>query len=157
MLSSIYILLSFLSIQTVQDSEVFIPSLSSDTPKRMEVIKKALTLLNTPYLYSGSSPKGFDCSGFTKYVYAHSLNIKMPHSSYSQSRLGKKKKAKDCQTGDLIFFQKSKKINHVGIVVKKTKNELWVVHSTSSKGVIKENIIKSPYWKNKIAYSVSLF
>lgn len=154
MFYTLFILFSFL---VSSDGIVSISELNSDRSKRMVVIKEALQLLEAPYLYSGSSPRGFDCSGFTKYVYANSLGFSMPHSSYAQSRMGRKHQVKDCQTGDLIFFKRSKKINHVGLVLKKTKNELWVIHATSSKGVIKENVLKSTYWKNKIAYTVSLF
>lgn len=124
---------------------------------RRSVISTARALLDSPYLYSGSNPSGFDCSGYTKYVYEQSINKKIDHSSYAQSKLGDKIKIKDCKPGDLIFFKKNGKINHVGIIEKSSKGVLWVLHATSSRGVIREDVLKSPYWQNKIAFCRSLF
>ena len=117
------------------------------------IIQTAKSLINSNYKYGGKSPSGFDCSGFTQYVFKKALNIKLPPSSKLQSKKGKTVKLKKTRPGDLIFFKRSGRINHVGIVYKADKKSLWVIHSTSSKGVILEDINRSSYWKSKI-YSI---
>lgn len=83
------------------------------------VLDYAATFLGVPYVYGGSSPKGFDCSGFTSYVYKH-FNVSLPHSSASQYTRVTKVSRDNLQPGDLVFFASSaggSRINHVGIYV----------------------------------------
>ena len=63
----------------------------------------AKTLLDIPYVYGGSTLKGFDCSGFVKYVYAK-FNITIPRTTYTQIKLGKSVNMNDIKEYDLIFF-----------------------------------------------------
>jgi len=123
---------------------------------RKKITKSAHTHLGANYIYGGEKPTGFDCSGFTKYIYKSSIGINLPHGSKLQSKLGKKINIKNAQKGDLIFFKKRNKINHVGIIYKLKKDEIWVIHSTTSKGVILEDIKKNPYWKKKVVAIRSL-
>jgi len=85
---------------------------------RQQIVDYAATLLGTPYVYGGSSPKGFDCSGFTQYVYAH-FNISLPHSSSSQYKSSVTKISRsELQPGDLVFFSNGGSgVGHVGIYV----------------------------------------
>jgi len=148
------IILSLVSILTFSCAPSAIKSLESD---RKEVVDFAEELLDSPYQYSGSSPNGFDCSGFTLYVYENSARILLDRTAKAQSRMGKSIKKEDANPGDLIFFRKSGKIFHVAIIVKVSDKAIWVIHSTTSKGVIRENVLNSPYWQNKIAFCRSLF
>ena len=84
-----------------------------------KVVEKAKQYIGVPYVYGGSSPKGFDCSGFTSYVYKH-FNVSLPHSSASQYTRVTKVSRDNLQPGDLVFFASSaggSRINHVGIYV----------------------------------------
>ncbi len=86
---------------------------------RSQVLDYAATFLGVPYVYGGASPKGFDCSGFTQYVYKH-FNVSLPHQSASQYTRVTKVSRDNLQPGDLVFFASragGSKINHVGIYV----------------------------------------
>ncbi|MGN6378566.1 MAG: C40 family peptidase [Gaiellales bacterium] len=66
-----------------------------------------------PYAWGGSTPSGFDCSGFTRYVYGR-LGMGLPHSSYAQWDLGRHVPRSALRPGDLVFFSGE---GHVGIYV----------------------------------------
>ena len=116
-----------------------------------KVIAAAEELINTRYRFGGNAPSGFDCSGFTQYVYRKAIRITLPRRSADQFRKGKRVKLKNCQPGDLIFFSYSSKVNHVGIIHKKTNRGIWMIHSSSSRGVISEEITCSNYWNKRIS------
>jgi cell wall-associated NlpC family hydrolase len=77
------------------------------------VVGIAMQYLGTPYVWGGSSPGGFDCSGFVMYVYAQ-VGVSLPHSSYAQYGMGSPVSRSDLQPGDLVFFDG---LGHVGIYV----------------------------------------
>lgn len=79
-----------------------------------EVIGYAMKFLGTPYVWGGTTPSGFDCSGFVKYVYAH-FGINLPRTSASQATVGQTVSLSEAQPGDLVFFHSP--ISHVGIYV----------------------------------------
>ncbi len=74
------------------------PSFSLDS-----VYSVASQYQGVPYVYGGSTPAGFDCSGFVMYVYAQ-FGISLPHSVVSQDAIGTKISAADAQPGDLVVF-----------------------------------------------------
>ena len=105
------------------------------------------------YQYAGKSPKtGFDCSGFTSYV-MKKFNIEIPSVSRSQAIIGKEIPIKRVKPGDLIFFGKGRKVTHVALVTKNTRDGVFVIHSTSSKGIMEQNVSKSNYWRPKILFA----
>ncbi len=124
---------------------------------RKEVVKLAESLIETQYRFGGKKPSGFDCSGFTRYVYSKACKINLAASSNLQSRQGKKVSLKKCKVGDLIFFANKKKISHVGVINRKNKKGIWMIHSSSSKGVISEEITHSNYWNSRIVVIKSHF
>lgn len=88
----------------------------SVTASGNDIVAYAETLIGVPYASGGSTPKGFDCSGFTRYVYGH-FDGSLPHSSASQYGYGVAVEKSALQPGDLVFFSKSSRISHVGIYV----------------------------------------
>jgi cell wall-associated NlpC family hydrolase len=78
------------------------------------VVGFARRLLGIPYVYGGVSPRtGFDCSGFTRFVYAH-FGISLPHYSGSQFGMGRSVSRASLRPGDLVFFDG---LGHVGIYI----------------------------------------
>lgn len=88
----------------------------------------AKTLLDIPYVYGGSTLKGFDCSGFVKYVYAK-FNITIPRTTYTQIKLGKSVNMNDIKEYDLIFFDT------------RSKEKLTVAKTIDDKTLAFEDII----------------
>ncbi len=118
---------------------------------RMDLVEYARKQVGVKYKYGGTTPKGFDCSGFTQYVYKFQ-NIDLPHNAGAQSQVGRKVKSKNVQPGDLVFFRKGRKVNHVGLITKIENENVYMIHSSSSRGIIEESITLSTYWKPKLLY-----
>jgi cell wall-associated NlpC family hydrolase len=82
------------------------------------VIRDALTARGIRYRWGGASRRGFDCSGFTRYVMARNMGINLPHSAHEQARYGQKVALQDLKQGDLVFFSTYRRgISHVGIYI----------------------------------------
>jgi len=103
------------------------------------------------YVYGGKTSDGFDCSGFTKYIF-NNYGIELSGHSGTQATQGKKIELKEAKPGDLIFFGRRGKVTHVGIVYSNTAEGIVAVHSTSSKGIMTQNVTKSSYWRPKIMF-----
>jgi len=126
---------------------------SSKNTLRKDIAKYAMTFKGIPYKYAGKTPRtGFDCSGFTSHVYKKFDIIVSPGSKY-QAQMGRKMSPKYAKTGDLLFFGKRGKVTHVALVTKNSKEGIEVVHATSSKGIMVQNVTKSSYWKPKIMFA----
>jgi peptidoglycan DL-endopeptidase CwlO len=77
------------------------------------VVGIAMQYLGTPYVYGGSSPSGFDCSGFVMYVYAQ-IGVSLPHNAAAQYGFGTPVDRSQLQPGDLVFFNG---LGHNGIYI----------------------------------------
>jgi len=82
-----------------------------------EIVSLAQQYLGVPYVYGGSSPSGFDCSGFTMYIFAQ-VGVKLPHGATSQLSYGASVSRSELQPGDLVFFQDYGAVaSHAGIYI----------------------------------------
>ena len=84
--------------------------------KQQTIIDYGKTHLGARYRYGGEDPKkGFDCSGFTKYVYENSLGVELPRSARQMSEIGTEVAPAALHPGDLILFDLEGSLDHVGI------------------------------------------
>ncbi|MFD2446722.1 NlpC/P60 family protein [Bacillus sp. CGMCC 1.16607] len=107
-----------------------------------EIIATAKDLLGVKYQYGGTTPSGFDCSGFLVYVFGKA-GIDLPRRSADQYQIGQAVSKADLEPGDLVFFGKSG-ITHAGMYVGDNK----FISATSSRG-IKIDSLSDSYWGPK--------
>jgi cell wall-associated NlpC family hydrolase len=104
-------------------------------------------VIGSPYKSGGTSSRGFDCSGFTTYVF-DKMGIDLPRTSASQARTGKKVAKADLIPGDLVFFDtvggNNSSVSHVGIYIGDGK----FAHASSSRGVVTDKL-NSSYYENR--------
>ncbi|HEX2057821.1 MAG TPA: C40 family peptidase [Actinomycetota bacterium] len=121
--------------------------LDDHVKQRNHVEARARAQVGAPYSYGGTSPRGFDCSGFTRWVFAQH-GAQLPHSSYEQWDMGARRgfkrvyKRANLKEGDLVFHKTtSARVGHAGIYVGGGK----FISSTSSGGVQVRSLYDS-YW-----------
>ena len=91
---------------------------SSEKEGRVQqLLKRALTLLGTPYRWGGTTTAGFDCSGLVGYVFRTALGIELPRVSRDMANRGEKVSREQLIEGDLVFFSRGKVVDHVGIYI----------------------------------------
>jgi cell wall-associated NlpC family hydrolase len=113
---------------------------TSATVSDSNIIAYASNFLGTPYLWGGTSPStGFDCSGFTQYVYAH-FGIKVGRTTYDQINDGNAVSKDELQAGDLVFFGKNNDPTHMGMYV---GNNTYI-HAPRTGDVIKVSSMDRP-------------
>lgn len=113
---------------------------------RQQIVDYAKTLIGIKYVYGGESKKGFDCSGFVKYVYNH-FDMSIARKSSEQGKGGKAVKKADLQPGDLVFFDTNGGLNnitHVGIYI---GDGNFIHASTYEKHAITIESLSSSYYK----------
>jgi cell wall-associated NlpC family hydrolase len=102
----------------------------------------ALSLRGAPYRNGGTDPKGFDCSGFTQYVFAQH-GVLLPREVRDQYRLGASVNPDRLVAGDLLFFATTDPgASHVAIAIGGDE----FVHAPSSTGVVRVEHLGSSYW-----------
>ncbi len=124
----------------------------STNSKRSKIVHTAKKYIGKSYVYGGKKPStGFDCSGFTSHVFKNN-GVDISGPSHQQARKGKKKSKHELQKGDLVFFGKNNKVSHVAIVADVNRNKIEVIHSTSSRGVVIDDISNSDYWQKRYLF-----
>jgi len=119
---------------------------------RVQILNEARAHSGTKYRSGGKTPAGFDCSGFTGYVFRQH-GITLNASSRTQAKQGKKVDIGKARPGDLVFFGTAFKINHVGIVSQNKNGKLSVIHSTNSQGIVEDDISQIIYWKKRLKFA----
>lgn len=124
--------------QSTQNTSV---SSSGDTSS---VVSKAKSYIGSSYVYGGSSPSGFDCSGFTSYVYKQ-FGVNLSRTAAGQYNNGTSIDRGSLQAGDLVMFGSSaSNINHVGIYIGGGQ----IVHAANKSRGVTIDTINSGYYNN---------
>jgi cell wall-associated NlpC family hydrolase len=106
------------------------------------LVGTALALRGSPYRNGGGDPQGFDCSGFTQYVFAQH-GVALPRGVREQYRVGESVKPQDLAPGDMVFFETTDPgPSHVAIAIGGDE----FVHAPSSTGVVRVEHLSSSYW-----------
>ncbi|MCI2058668.1 MAG: NlpC/P60 family protein [Oscillibacter sp.] len=134
----------------VRSDFVNLTSAASESSTGSKLVSTARQYLGTRYVYGGSSPRGFDCSGFTMYVYQQ-YGVSLPHTATGQWQSGKGSKvwsASALQTGDLVFFcdpsrSAGKACSHAGIYIGGGQ----FIHASSARsgGVVTSSLYEDYY------------
>jgi len=111
------------------------------------LLQRALALLGTPYRWGGTSPdRGFDCSGLVGYVFRTALGIDLPRVSREQAKTGELVADRAAlAAGDLVFFGRKGRVDHVGIYVGEGK----FVHAPSRGKDVTVSSMDTGYWSGK--------
>jgi cell wall-associated NlpC family hydrolase len=105
-------------------------SVTAPTHAAQVAVNTAMAQQGKPYVWGGSGPNSFDCSGLTQFAY-RAAGIALPHSSKAQSTMGTPIARANLQPGDLVFFYSP--ISHVGIYIGNGQ----MVHAPTSGDVVK--------------------
>ena len=137
---SLILLLQFSSAcrQESATSDAQPPARTEQEPTlAQKIVKYAKALRGVPYKYATSDPEvGFDCSGFVNHVYGQ-FGVEVPRSSVNFKEAGPTVPMVEAAPGDIVLFtgtdSGSRRIGHLGIVVKNDEDGLNFIHSTSGK------------------------
>ena len=103
---------------------------------RDSIVDYSQTFIGTTYIWGGSSPEGFDCSGFVHYVFKK-FGIKVSRASSGYEDKGEEVPLETCTPADLILFtgtdHTKRKVGHLGIVIQNNQGIVDFIHSSSSK------------------------
>lgn len=113
----------------------------TDGLARQEIVNTAKQYIGVPYVWGGTSPKGFDCSGFVQYVFAKH-GVSLPRTSSQQWGVGSPVSRDALRAGDLVFFNTNGQgVSHVGIYIGNGQ----FIHASSSRGIMISELSNS-YW-----------
>jgi uncharacterized protein YgiM (DUF1202 family) len=116
----------------------------------LDVVRVAQQFLGAPYLWGGATPRGFDCSGFTQYVYRQ-VGVRLPRTANQQysSRVGKRIKSMSALApGDLVYFERTTEesgITHAGIYVGGGR----IIAARSERLGVRYVSLYEPFWNTR--------
>jgi cell wall-associated NlpC family hydrolase len=115
----------------------------ADNKAASQAAKYASKMVGKPYLYGGSTPSGFDCSGLVQYSYQRA-GVSVPRTTRSQLKAGIPVSPQALREGDLVFFdQEGRKYSHVGIYI----GDGRFVHAPSSGKTVRVDRLDKRYWQ----------
>jgi len=141
---------SYFGCTSTTEKKPLLPNTLPGT-KRHSIVKTAEKYIGVRYKFGGSDPSGFDCSGYSSYVYKQ-IGIDLPHSAQQQYANGKRIGIKKAKPGDLVFFRITGwKISHVAIYL----GDYKFIHAPSRGKNISVDDIRKDYWNKRYAGTVT--
>ncbi|HET6465553.1 MAG TPA: C40 family peptidase [Nitrospiria bacterium] len=126
----------------------------SFTPTQKGVVETARALLGTPYRFGGTTPKGFDCSGFVGYVFQQAVHLSLPRETHEMVLAGKPVSVKELEPADLVYFKiDNQKPLHVGIYIGDGK----FIHAPSTRGRVNVQHLDRDFWRDRYLGARRLF
>ena len=119
------------------------------------IIEFGLQQIGTKYVYGGTSPSGFDCSGLMYYIFKK-YDIKVSRASRSLTSLGKEISLNEIKKGDFLFFKgrsvSSSRVGHVSICIEVTKDSFKMLHATD-RGVVVDTFKEISYYQKRFLFA----
>ncbi len=117
---------------------------SNQQESGQQLLRKARSAIGTPYVRGGTTPDGFDCSGFVCWTYK-SVGVQLPRTAREQSVIGQRiTNVEDMRAGDIVAFRHPRRGYHTGIYVGDGK----FIHSPRKRTSVRVNSLDDPYFKN---------
>ena len=115
--------------------------------KASELVMQAMGLLGVPYRSGGTSEeKGFDCSGFVRYMYEKTVGLVLPRRAEEQAKVTEEISRSELKPGDLVFFNTLKRtFSHVGIYVGDGK----FIHAPRPGKAVRVDDMREAYWQQR--------
>mgnify|MGYP002868764054 CR=1 FL=1 len=129
---------------------------------RQQLITYSMTLRGTPYVWGGKNPtQGFDCSGFVQYATKNGIGVQLPGNAKGQYDSTIRISAAEREPGDLVFFRRFGRIDHVGIYLGKyegsgslTGREIFInAASEGPRTGVVVSALDEPYWRRHYSSS----
>ena len=126
------------------------PTTAASSALGEQVVALAKQYLGTPYVLGGNGPSSFDCSGFTKYIYAQ-FGYTLNRTATDQLQNGVSVSRSELQPGDLVFFKynTSKPVSHVGIYIGGGE----FIHASTNRYMVQIDQMNSGHYANVFVYA----
>ena len=126
------------------------PTTASSSALGEQIVALAKQYLGTPYVLGGNGPSSFDCSGFTKYIYAQ-FGYTLNRTATDQLQNGVSSSRDELQPGDLVFFKynTSKPVSHVGIYIGGGE----FIHASTNRYMVQIDQMNSGHYDNVFVYA----
>ncbi|MDK4536396.1 C40 family peptidase [Kingella kingae] len=113
-----------------------------------DLISSAMGFLGVAYRFGGTSPTGFDCSGFMQYIFRKAFAVNLPRTSAEQATIGTPVSRSQLQPGDMVFFRTAgSRISHVGMYIGNDR----FIHAPRTGKNIEITSLSSQYWSTRYA------
>ncbi len=116
----------------------------SETEVRRQLLEQFNRWKGTPYRYGGNSLNGVDCSAFVQNTYWEKFNKRIPRTTRTQIKVGKRIQKSQLRVGDIVFFKTGRNSMHNGIYI----GNAQFIHASSSKGVTRSSL-HNTYWRKR--------